>query len=100
MRVEDLLESNQDIEEWKATKELCKSKRPDNSLGASALASCKAQGLRKRSNKRLPAKRLKSDDYGGPVDDYKYVYKNGKRIDYGSGRRVPGGKKKKSRSRR
>lgn len=97
MRVQDLLESQEEIEEWKATKELCKSKRPDRSLGASALASCVAQGLRKRKNKRLPAKRLKSDDYGGPVDDYKYVYKNGKRVDYGTGRHVP---EKKKRSRR
>ena len=92
MRVEDLLESQEDIEEWKASKELCRSKRADASLGASALASCRAQGLRPRKNKRrmtikgkvrsLQGKKIKSDDYGGPVDDYKYVYRGGKRKKY------------------
>lgn len=92
MRVEDLLESHEDIEEWKASRKLCKSKRSDKSLGASALASCRAQGLRSRKNKRrmkikgkirsLQGKKIKSDDYGGPVNDYKYVYHRGKRKKY------------------
>ncbi len=48
MRVEDLLQLEKDIEEWRATASLCKSSKPDSALGASALSSCKAQGLRAR----------------------------------------------------
>ena len=30
------------VEDWKASKKLCKSSTPNNKLGASALASCKS----------------------------------------------------------
>ena len=39
--------------EAQASKKLCRSSRPDSDLGASQLASCKSQGLRKRSGKKL-----------------------------------------------
>ena len=77
MRVEDLLQLEADIEEWAATRSLCKSSKPDHAIGASALASCKAQGYcarqtgksQKVGKKRvkLGGKKLKSKDYGGPV---------------------------------
>ena len=79
MRVDELLNNEADIEEWKASKELCKSPKSDASIGASALASCKSQGLRARSSstkksqkvgkKRvsLAGKKLKSTKYGGPI---------------------------------
>ena len=76
MRVEDLLETDADIEEWKASKALCKSSKSDKAIGASALAACRSQGLRARSsstrksqkvgNKRisLAGKKLKSTKSG------------------------------------
>jgi|TARA_B100000424_G_C22892002_1_gene474522 hypothetical protein len=81
MRVEDLLQLEKDIEEWAATRSLCKSSKPDHALGASALASCKAQGYRARQTGKtqkvgkkrvkLGGKKLKSTDYGGPVSPTK-----------------------------
>ena len=38
--------------EAKAPEKLCKSRTPDDQLGASQLASCKSQGYRKRSGKK------------------------------------------------
>ena len=77
MRVEDLLQLETDIEEWAATRSLCKSSKPDHAIGASALASCKAQGYRARQTGKtqkvgkkrvkLGGKKLKSKDYGGPI---------------------------------
>jgi hypothetical protein len=77
MRVEDLLQLEKDIEEWAATRSLCKSSKPDHAIGASALASCKAQGYRARQTGKtqkvgkkrvkLGGKKLKSKDYGGPI---------------------------------
>ena len=77
MRVEDLLQLERDIEEWAATRSLCKSSKPDSAIGASALASCKAQGYRARQTGKtqkvgkkrvnIGGKKLKSKDYGGPV---------------------------------
>ena len=77
MRVEDLLQLERDIEEWAATRSLCKSSKPDHAIGASALASCKAQGYRARQTGKtqkvgkkrvkLGGKKLKSKDYGGPI---------------------------------
>lgn len=77
MRVQDLLQLEADIEEWAATRSLCKSSKPDSAIGASALASCKAQGYRARQTGKsqkvgkkrvkLGGKKLKSKDYGGPV---------------------------------
>ena len=77
MRVQDLLQLETDIEEWAATRSLCKSSKPDHAIGASALASCKAQGYRARQTGKtqkvgkkrvkLGGKKLKSKDYGGPI---------------------------------
>ena len=77
MRVQDLLQLEADIEEWAATLSLCKSSKPDHAIGASALASCKAQGYRARQTGKtqkvgkkrvkLGGKKLKSKDYGGPI---------------------------------
>lgn len=76
-----LQELEQAIADWKASRELCKSSKPDSALGSSALASCKAQGLRRRqtgkSQKRgkervkLGGKKAKSIDYGGWVSPTK-----------------------------
>ena len=46
-------------EEGPASKALCRSKKPDSALGASQLASCKSQGLRKRSGKKIIQSRQK-----------------------------------------
>ena len=77
MRVQDLLQLEADIEEWAATRSLCKSSKPDHAIGASALASCKAQGYRARQTGKtqkvgkkrvkLGGKKLKSKDYGVPI---------------------------------
>ena len=52
-----ILELNKELDdeinvEWQASKELCRSSRPNDALGASALASCKSQGLRSREGKK------------------------------------------------
>jgi hypothetical protein len=59
---------------------LCRSKRSDASLGASQLASCKAQGLRSRDGKKshkiggkrvkVGGKKIKGAGYGGPLPDW------------------------------
>tara|TARA_B100001057_G_scaffold208286_1_gene208966 strand:+ start:4661 stop:4912 length:252 start_codon:yes stop_codon:yes gene_type:complete len=66
--------------EWQASKKLCRSSRPNDSLGASALASCKSQGLRKREGKKshkigkrrvtVGGKKIKGRDHGGPLPDW------------------------------
>ena len=66
--------------EAKASKELCKSSRPDKKLGSSNLASCKSQGYRSRDgdkshkigSKRIKVggKKIKGKKYGGPLPDY------------------------------
>jgi len=44
-----ILELDEDLaQEWQASRELCTSSRPNSSIGASALASCKSQGYRSR----------------------------------------------------
>lgn len=81
MKVLELLESEQDIADWQATRSLCKSSKPDSALGASALASCKSQGYRRREgnkshkvgrNKRVKVggKKIKGKKYGGPLPDW------------------------------
>lgn len=77
MRIDEVLTQEDDIDEWKASKSLCKSNRSDKSLGASALSSCKSQGIRSRSGGKivrigrkrvaLGGKKLKGKKYGGPV---------------------------------
>jgi hypothetical protein len=69
------------LAEWKASKELCKSSKPDSALGASALSSCRSQGLRARDSK-VSAKyggnkkrkkikgKVKGKKYGGSLPDW------------------------------
>ena len=74
MKVEDILESEADIEEWKASKELCKSAKSNSAIGASALASCKSQGYRSRAGKKshkLGKRRVKMG--GAKIKGKKYV---------------------------
>ena len=66
--------------EWQASKKLCRSSRPNDALGASALASCKSQGLRKRDGKKshkigkrrikVGGKKIKGKAHGGPLPDW------------------------------
>jgi hypothetical protein len=77
MRIDEVLTTDTDVEEWKASKELCRSNRSNNSLGASALASCKSQGYRSREGgkvvrigrkrTKLAGKRIRGRKYGGPL---------------------------------
>jgi hypothetical protein len=77
MRIDEVLTHDEDLEEWKASKRLCKSKRSNKSLGRSALSSCIGQGLRARSTGKivrigrervaLDGKKMKAKKYGGPV---------------------------------
>ena len=80
MKIEQLFTEDQDIEEWKATKELCTSNRSNASLGASALSSCKSQGYRRRESKvkhtinkkrqKITGRKIKGKKYGGPLPDW------------------------------
>lgn len=81
MKVSELIEGReQDVLDWQASSTLCKSSKPDSAIGASALASCKSQGLRRREGKKshkigkkritVGGKKLKGKDYGGPLPDY------------------------------
>ena len=59
---------------------LCNSSRPDHTLGASNLSSCKSRGLRARSTgkseiiggkrQKLDGKKIKGKKYGGALPDY------------------------------
>lgn len=63
-----------------ASAKLCKSSRSNSSLGASALASCKSQGYRRREGskshklgsvrKKVGGKKIKGKKYGGPLPDW------------------------------
>jgi len=63
--------------EAKAPEKLCKSRVPDDQLGASQLASCKSQGLRARDSGdsytiggkkvKLRNKKIRGKKYGGPI---------------------------------
>ena len=63
--------------EAKAPEKLCKSRVPDDQLGASQLASCKSQGLRARDSgdsytiggkkTKLRNKKIRGKKYGGPI---------------------------------
>lgn len=80
MKIDELLIEQADIDEWQASKELCRSSTPNSKLGASALASCKSQGLRTRSGKKshkigkrrvtVGGKKIKGKSHGGPLPDY------------------------------
>lgn len=84
MKIEDLLaENEQELDDWQATRSLCKSSKPNSALGASALASCKSQGFRSRegnkshkigkgkdSRTKMAGKKIKGKAYGGPLPDW------------------------------
>ena len=80
MKVDDILLTESEMYEWQASKELCRSSKPNSKLGASALASCKSQGLRTRSGKKshksgkkrvtVGGKKIKGKSHGGPLPDY------------------------------
>jgi hypothetical protein len=80
MRLDELFTNEEDIEEWKASKELCKSPRSNASLGASALASCKSQGYRRREGNKshkmgkrrvkMGGRKIKGKKYGGGIPDW------------------------------
>mgnify|MGYP006453013231 CR=1 FL=1 len=81
MRIDELLENReQDLADWQASRSLCKSSKPDSALGASALASCKSQGYRRRDGKKshkigkkrvtVGGKKLKGKAYGGSLPDW------------------------------
>jgi hypothetical protein len=81
MRIDELLESHpEDLADWQASRSLCKSSKPDSALGASALASCKSQGYRRREGKKshkigkkritVGGKKLKGKKYGGKLPDW------------------------------
>lgn len=84
MRIRDIVqeESNKKARKarrkrGKASVALCRSSKPDSKLGASNLASCKAQGLRARDTDKSQKKgdtrvdldniKAKSEKYGGWV---------------------------------
>lgn len=78
MKISDI--DSEVLDEWKATAKLCKSTRSNDSLGASALASCKSQGYRRRegkkshkigkSRKTMDGQKIKGKKYGGPLPDW------------------------------
>lgn len=70
-------------ERGKASRQLCKSSKPDSELGASMLSSCKSQGLRARdgnkshklgktqdSRIKVGGHKIKGKKYGGPLPDW------------------------------
>lgn len=73
-------DSDMDLDEEPASRDLCTSGKPDSALGASQLASCKSQGYRARdggkSHKvgservKVRGKRIKGKKYGGPLPDW------------------------------
>ena len=82
MRIEDIDKEVVELLE-KASAKLCKSSKSNKDLGASNLASCKSQGLRRREGKKshkigrskksrttMDGKKLKGKKYGGPLPDY------------------------------
>lgn len=80
MKLDEFFTRDEDLEEWKASKELCRSSRSDSSIGASALASCKSQGLRRREGRKshkvgdkrikMGGRKIKGRKYGGPIPDW------------------------------
>jgi hypothetical protein len=83
MRIDEVLTDEEDLKDWQASRSLCKSSKPDSALGASALASCKSQGYRRRdgnkshklgkskdSRVKVGGKKIKGKKYGGPLPDW------------------------------
>ena len=67
----------------KASRKLCLSTKPNNNLGASNLASCKSQGLRRREGNKshlmgkgpesrmtMGGHKVKGKKYGGKIPDW------------------------------
>ena len=81
MRAKDFVPSDKEIEEWKASRKLCTSTKPDSELGASALSSCVSQGFRardtekkftiNRKRQKIQGKKVKGGNYGGPLPVWK-----------------------------
>jgi hypothetical protein len=79
MKISDIISEDSQVDE-KASAKLCKSSKTNKQLGASNLASCKSQGLRRREGKKshkigktrksVGGKRIKGKKYGGPLPDY------------------------------
>jgi hypothetical protein len=77
MRAKDFVPSDKELEEWKASRKLCTSTKPDSELGTSALSSCKSQGFRARDTdkkftinkkrQKIKGKKVKGGNYGGPL---------------------------------
>lgn len=87
MKVQELIwDDRRALAEWKASRDLCTGSKPDSAIGASALASCKSQGLRRRSGKKshlirssgdqkasrvtMGGKKIRGKKYGGSIPDY------------------------------
>lgn len=83
MRIDEVLTDEEDLLDWQASRSLCKSSKPNSALGASALASCKSQGYRRRegnkshklgkskdSRVKMGGKKIKGKKYGGPLPDW------------------------------
>lgn len=80
MKIDEVFTNDADIEEWRASRELCMSPRSDGSLGASALSSCRSQGYRRRSSRvkhtigkrrqSIDGRKIKGRKYGGPLPDW------------------------------
>lgn len=78
MRIQDIDPTI--LDEAKASAKLCKSSTSNDKLGASALASCKSQGYRRREGKKshkvgqtrktMGGKKIKGKRYGGPLPDW------------------------------
>lgn len=68
------------LDEAKASAALCRSSKSNANLGASNLASCKSQGLRRREGTKshkigkkrvtMGGKKIKGKKYGGPLPFY------------------------------
>ena len=77
MRINEIINREEVVDETPASRDLCTSSKPNSALGASNLASCKAQGYRARrtgKSQKIGSKRvelrgttMKSTAYGGPI---------------------------------
>ena len=52
MRIDELLTKEDELADWQASRSLCTSSKPNSAIGASALASCKSQGYRRREGNK------------------------------------------------
>lgn len=80
MKIEEITQNVDVMERGKASRKLCLSTKPNSSLGASQLSSCKSQGLRRREGTmkykvgkghiKPAGKKIKGKKYGGPLPDW------------------------------